>query len=36
MAASADESVNRIGIEAIKLLQGGTGFRGTLSRGSDY
>jgi len=36
MAASADENVNRIGIEAIKLLQGDAGFRGAFSRGSGY
>jgi hypothetical protein len=36
IAAPADESVNRIGIKAIKLLQGGAGFRGAFSRGSGY
>ena len=32
-APSADEGVNRIGIKAIELLQGSSGFRGAFSRG---
>ena len=36
MAASADESVNRIAIKAIEFLQGSGAFRGAFSRGGGY
>ena len=36
MAPSADESVNRIAIKAIEILQGSAGSRAAFSRGGRY